>query len=989
MIGRQNDGYAPARPDGEAGAHMSGVLMAHGLRYRVAAGQAGRGAGGCHSLTVRLAGDVTAESVHARARTAAGPHEALAGLRVWREPGAARSDDPAALDRLRTEAQRPLHGARPVRAVLVEHADGVADLVLVARRSALGGAGLRQLAAVLTGGRSAADGLPGAADRPAPVATLPDPGPDTAPEWGLGDPDARGAYGEVAVEPLPAAVTDELLLAATAVTVGRHGDTAEPELAVWSTADSGTDHWVHRVDCHPERTVREHLAQYPEPADGAPAGRVNPWVGVVLDEDRPGEHYRPFLAPPLPALVVWRRAADGTVRGTLHYRERDLAPAVARDLAAHLALVAGQLAASPDLALGDVELIGEAERERLLRAGATPAAGDPAPDAGRTVHELFARVAARQPEAVALVDEDGELGYAELDRRADRVAAGLRTLGAAPGDTVVVALERTAELVVVLLGVLKAGCAYVPVDIRYPAERLRYTVEDAGAKLAVALPGALPETGGVRVVSPEELSGLADAAAPGPDGVDGAAGADGAGPAYVIYTSGSTGRPKGVVVPHRNVAALVEAATAGFGLGGEDTWTFFHSCAFDFSVWEIWGCLLTGGRLVVVPYWASRDTEVFYELVERRQVTVLSQTPSAFAQFIEADARHEGRLALRLVVFGGEPLDTGMLAAWFTRHSHTACRLSNMFGITETTVHVTEQTLSPAEVVSGSRSVGRALPGWSLSVRDPRGRVLPAGVAGEIFVGGAGVAQGYLNRPELTAERFVTDPDGARVYRSGDLGRLRPDGRLDHLGRIDSQVKLRGHRIELDEIRGVLLGHPAVAAAAVALRHATEGDRDTARLDAYFVVRGGGRLDGRELRAHAAGMLPEYMLPATFTRIDAIPLTANGKADLAVLAGMTEEPAGPAPADPSGPSEAANPAEPGDGRAGDPTATAVLAVWERLLNTEVGLRDNFFELGGNSLLVVRLLRELREQGLPRVSMQDFYRNSVAAQFVEVVRNAAG
>ncbi|MFJ7280392.1 amino acid adenylation domain-containing protein [Kitasatospora sp. NPDC098663] len=956
--------------------------MAQGLRYRVAAGQAGQEAGGCHSLTVRLGGDVTADAMHERAQVAAGSHPAAAGLRIWHDYMGVAHDDPAAHERVRTEAERPLHAAaHPLRAVLLEYADGPADLVLVARRSALSGNELRYVARVLTsGGPAAEQSAANAGDVPAAVASLPHPGPDTTPEWGLGDADARGRLGEIAVELGALTVTDGLLLAAMAVTVARHSGSTVVELAVWSSAEAGSDHWVHQVDCRDGQTVREHLAQYPQAADGVPAGRVNPWIGAVFEEDRARERYRPFLAPPLPVLVVWRRDADGTVRGTLRYRESDLDPRVARDLAAHLVHVAGQLASSPDLGLADVELTGEAERERLLRAGATPAVGHPEADAERTVPGLFARVAARQPEAVALVDEDGELGYAEIDRRAERVAAGLRTLGAAPGDMVVVGLERTAELVVVLLGVLKAGCAYVPVDIRYPAERLRYTVEDAGAKIAVALPGVLPELGGVRVVSPEELHGLADGAGgPATEPVR----PDGTDPAYVIYTSGSTGRPKGVVVPHRNVAALVEAAVAEFGLGSDDTWTLFHSCAFDFSVWEIWGCLLTGGRLVVVPYWASRDAEVFYDLVEQRQVSVLSQTPSAFAQFIEADARRDGRLALRLVVFGGEPLDTGMLAAWFTRHSHTSCRLSNMFGITETTVHVTEQTLTPAEVVAGSRSVGRALPGWSLSVRDARGRVLPAGVAGEIYVGGAGVAQGYLNRPELTSERFVTDPDGERVYRSGDLGRLRPDGRLDHLGRIDSQVKVRGHRIELDEIRGVLLGHPAVAAAAVALRYGTEGDRDTARLDAHFVVRGGGRLDAHELRAHAAGMLPEYMLPATFTRIEAIPLTANGKADLAALAEVTE-----VTEEPVRPADAADGPGGAKGEAADPTAAAVLAVWERLLNAPVGLRDNFFELGGNSLLVVRLLRELHEQGLPRVSMQDFYRNSVAAQFIEVVRAAA-
>ncbi|WP_344332214.1 non-ribosomal peptide synthetase, partial [Kitasatospora putterlickiae] len=453
--------------------------------------------------------------------------------------------------------------------------------------------------------------------------------------------------------------------------------------------------------------------------------------------------------------------------------------------------------------------------------------------------------------------------------------------------------------------------------------------------------------------------------------------------AYVIYTSGSTGRPKGVVVPHRNVLALIGATSADLGLGPDDVWTFFHSGAFDFSVWEIWGCLLTGGRLVVVPHWAARDPDEFRTLLARRRVTVLSQTPSAFSQLIEADAQAAPAppLALRLVVFGGEPLNTAMLERWFARHSPAQCRLVNMYGITETTVHVTAQEVTPHQVVERSRSVGRALPGWWVSVRDEHGHVLPPGPAGEIYVGGAGVADGYLGRPELTAARFLDDPvTGERVYRSGDRGRLRPDGRLDHLGRLDDQVKVRGHRIELDEIRSVLVSDPGVADAAVVFREGEAGDPAGARIDAYLVLRDGGSV--QHAWRTARRMLPDHMLPAGLTEVPGIPLTLNGKPDPSRL-----PPPGPVPVpvtDRDGP--AADPeAGPGtDPGAKDDPGTEILSVWSGLLGVDVGPDSNFFELGGNSLLVVRLLSDLRKRGLPGVTPREFYGNSTARAFVELV-----
>ena len=914
-----------------------------------------------HSLTVRLDPAATVNSVHERAC-------AIDGLSWWHERISAACDEPAARARARAEADRPLHlTARGPRALYLEYAKGPADLVLVARRSELSGPDLRALALALAQGqrfsRQRATSSTGHACPAPDMGAAADE--ERLPEWGIGDPAAGGRCGEASI-PIPpgASATDTVLLAAAVITLARYSSLSRFAVAAWWTELAEADASIYEIDYVESEIVGDHLARYRNPLSDA----RSPQIGVVLDQEHPGEWYRPFLAPPLAVMVHWQRAADGTVSGLLGYRERDVAPEIACEFAAHLGHVAAQLASEPTLPLGEIELITSSQDILPLTGGLAPSAADAS---SQTIHGLLAEVTVRQPDTVALVDDMVELTYAELEQRAARLARGLYVLGATPGSIVAVALDRTADLVVVLLAVLKAGCAYLPVDIRYPVDRLRYTVEHAGATIVVGQPESFPHLDGVRVAKPDELAELADraptASQPAVKGSD---------LAYVIYTSGSTGRPKGVAVPHRNVAALVSATQADFSFDGYDTWTFFHSCAFDFSVWEIWGCLLTGGRLVVVPYWVSRDTELFYKLVEQRQVTVLNQTPSAFAQFAEVDARLRARLALRLVVFGGEALDVGMLTSWFARHSPTNCRMSNMFGITETTVHVTEQTLTPAEIAVGSQSVGRALPGWSVSVRDPRGRVLPIGVAGEIYVGGLGVARGYLHQPALTDERFVTDPyNGYRLYRSGDLGRIRPDGRLDHLGRIDDQVKIRGHRIELGEIRNVLLVHPSVAAATVLLRHGSPGDRDTARIDAYYVVHERSQLSAADLLRHAAKMLPDYMRPTTLTRLNAIPLTANGKVDPAALpepALAAASPAHAAPADPA-----------------DPIATRLLALWSRLLNTEVCPSDNFFEMGGNSLLVVRLLRELPDHGLPRVTMQDFYRHSDAARFIELVRASCG
>lgn len=437
------------------------------------------------------------------------------------------------------------------------------------------------------------------------------------------------------------------------------------------------------------------------------------------------------------------------------------------------------------------------------------------------LHTEFETVAARAPHAPALTFETTTLPYGGLNAQANQLARHLRTLGVGQGVFVALCLPRSERLVVSLLAVLKAGGAYVPVDPAAPATRLQHILQDSRPGVLI-VDGSLPaglEVGQLSIVdiradaklwerqSRENLSGVASS----PNDL-----------AYIIYTSGSTGLPKGVMVEHGNVARLFSSAQAWFQFNENDVWTLFHSYAFDFSVWEIWGALLFGGRLVVVPQSVTRNPEAFYGLLCNEGVTVLNQTPSAFRQLIEVQGEQGASHKLRVVVFGGEALDVRALRPWAARPANRKTRLVNMYGITETTVHVTYRPIEAADLEHANSPIGVAIPDLKLYVFDEQGRPTKEGEIGELFVGGAGVARGYLNRPELTAERFLSDPfssePNARMYKTGDLVRPLADGSLEYIGRNDDQVKIRGFRIELGEIEAALERHAAVAQTVVTAR---------------------------------------------------------------------------------------------------------------------------------------------------------------------------
>ncbi len=516
--------------------------------------------------------------------------------------------------------------------------------------------------------------------------------------------------------------------------------------------------------------------------------------------------------------------------GQLEYSADLFEPRSAQRLAQRLVRLLQQIVQAPHARLHRLDILDAPERARLLHGFNDTAAALPE----ATLIERFEQQVARTPQACALRFEDDSLSYAQLEARANRLAHLLVARGIAAEQFVAICLPRSLELVVAILATLKTGAAYLPLDAQYPSERIAFLLEDAApralitcsaaasglpAALASALASALPAPMPVLMLDEPQLLAELEAlpahaptrlAPPHPQH-----------PAYLIYTSGSTGRPKGVVNTLQNVARLFDATRPWFRFDERDTWTLFHSHAFDFSVWELWGALLHGGRLIIVPLRVAQSAEAFRELLVRHRVTVLNQTPTAFYHLMEADAQSvSGELSLRHVVFGGEALDHRRLAAWYRRHPEHHPRLVNMYGITETTVHVTFGPVDLSQVEGSHRScIGTGLPDLRVYVLDAALQPCPVGVVGELYIAGEGLARGYWRRAALSAERFVADPHalapGQRMYRSGDLAAWREDGRLDYHGRADQQLKIRGFRIEPAEIEAALCEDGAIAQAAV------------------------------------------------------------------------------------------------------------------------------------------------------------------------------
>ncbi|EKQ5878309.1 pyoverdine non-ribosomal peptide synthetase PvdD, partial [Pseudomonas aeruginosa] len=641
-------------------------------------------------------------------------------------------------------------------------------------------------------------------------------------------------------------------------------------------------------------------------------------------------------------------------------------------LAGHWRNLLRGIVANPRQRLGELPLLDAPERRQTLSEW-NPAQRECAVQG--TLQQRFEEQARQRPQAVALILDEQRLSYGELNARANRLAHCLIARGVGADVPVGLALERSLDMLVGLLAILKAGGAYLPLDPAAPEERLAHILDDSGVRLLLTqghLLEHLPRQAGVEVLA---IDGLV---------LDGYAESD---PlptlsadnlAYVIYTSGSTGKPKGTLLTHRNALRLFSATEAWFGFDERDVWTLFHSYAFDFSVWEIFGALLYGGRLVIVPQWVSRSPEDFYRLLCREGVTVLNQTPSAFKQLMamacSADMATQ-QPALRYVIFGGEALDLQSLRPWFQRFGDRQPQLVNMYGITETTVHVTYRPVSEADLEGGLVSpIGGTIPDLSWYILDRDLNPVPRGAVGELYIGRAGLARGYLRRPGLSATRFVPNPfpggAGERLYRTGDLARFQADGNIEYIGRIDHQVKVRGFRIELGEIEAALAGLAGVRDAVVLAHDGVGGTQ----LVGYVVADSAEDAERlrESLRESLKRHLPDYMVPAHLMLLERMPLTVNGKLDRQAL-----------------PQPDASLSQQAYRAPGSELEQRIAAIWAEILGVErVGLDDNFFELGGHSLLLLMLKERIGDTCQATLSISQLMTHASVAEQAACIEGQA-
>ncbi|HEY9315126.1 amino acid adenylation domain-containing protein [Williamsia sp.] len=629
------------------------------------------------------------------------------------------------------------------------------------------------------------------------------------------------------------------------------------------------------------------------------------------------------------------------------------------------------IADDPDRRISQLASLSSGDELRIRQWSS--AATRPVPS--QTLDQLLAQRCDQMPERVAMNLGTQTWTYQRLSEACNRLARSLITHGIGAGERVAIMAPRSPELIVAITGVLATGAAYVPVDPAYPADRIAYLLTDSAPSLVLVMGeaerGVAQELTTVPVVTFEEAGTRHHGDIPlrgvplTPDELVRPHGPSDT--AYVMYTSGSTGMPKGVVITHANIVALF-AATAPMGFTERDVWTLFHSYSFDFSVWEIWGALLHGGRLVVVDQDTARDPSRFGQLLRDEQVSVLSQTPSAFYSLIrsEHDPTDGPPGALRTIVFGGEALDHRKITEWQERQPDTEIGMFNMFGITETTVHTTVHRLSVGEEGAAS-IIGRPLPNLSTFVLDACLRPTPPGATGELYVAGPQVAEAYFNRPSLSASRFVANPfrdtnPALRLYRTGDLARWSNEGVLEYRGRADQQVKIRGFRIELDEIRSALEAHPAISEATVIARDRDDDGASTQYLVGYWVPSATATMSGADLRTHLQTVLPAHMVPAHLIQIPAIPITTNGKLDRRALPDPTHD------------------VEPGAGRdPASPTENSLAEAYAEVLGLRrITADDDFFNLGGDSISALALVRKARRMGVVITAPDVFTHRTVAA-----------
>ncbi|MCP5109075.1 MAG: amino acid adenylation domain-containing protein, partial [bacterium] len=631
----------------------------------------------------------------------------------------------------------------------------------------------------------------------------------------------------------------------------------------------------------------------------------------------------------------------------------------------HLVRFLSQAISHINRELVQIDILSEDEKRRLLEDFNDTGTQYPR---DKTIHQLFEEQVEITPDVVALAHMTYKtnmsyMTYDQLNRKSIQSAGLLQERGVAPGDIVGLMLERSLEMIMGILAILKADGAYLPIDPDYPQDRIDFMLKDSNARLLLTKesdifrPGSRTLYPAVR--NPQPATSLA----------------------YIIYTSGTTGRPKGALIQHRNVVRLMFNDKFQFDFDETDVWTMFHSYCFDFSVWEMYGALLYGGKLVVIPKMIARDPQEYLEVLKREQVTVLNQTPASFYNLSHRELESPGKeLNLKYVIFGGEALQPVKLKEWKQKYPETM--LINMYGITETTVHVTFKEIGAGEIESDISNIGKPIPTLSAYIVDKHFKLVPLGVAGELCVGGDGVGRGYLNRPELTVEKFIPNPymPGQMLYRSGDLVRWTAAGDMEYLGRIDQQVKIRGFRIELGEIENQLLGHSALKEAVVLSRNDGDGDK---YICAYFVPHSPNSPhspDSTKLREYLSQSLPDYMLPSYFVRLERIPLTANGKVDRRSL---------PQPEVSAG-GEYTAPR--------DEVEAKLVEIWSGVLGRDashvaqlretIGIDDNFFELGGHSLKGMALSSKIHREMNVKIGLFDLFKKPRIRTLAKIVKGAA-
>lgn len=628
----------------------------------------------------------------------------------------------------------------------------------------------------------------------------------------------------------------------------------------------------------------------------------------------------------------------------------------------HISTLTESLIRSPQKTLTELNYLSPKEEQFLLD---TPASVDWPKD--WLIHQRFESIAAQFPQQIALSYEGETVTYEVLNRKANQLAHYLREQGVGKNTIVGLLVQRSNDIMTAILAVLKAGGAYLPIDPSYPKDRIDYTLSNSQAQLVVSDGSyTLDDTYAGELINLtdinyEEFSTENLLVVNSPDDL-----------AYIIYTSGSTGWPKGVMISHYNVIRLLFNDKFQFNFNEQDVWTLFHSYCFDFSVWEMYGSLLYGGKLVVVPKLTAQSPREFWQLLQNENVTVLNQTPGAFYNLIEeAKAATAPESSVRYVIFGGEALNPKKLAFWQEHYPNT--QLINMYGITETTVHVTFKEITSDEIKSGVSNIGKAIPTLETLVLDKQQRLLPLGVAGELCVGGLGLAKGYLNNPELTATKFIPHPfrEGEKLYRSGDLAKILPNGEMEYLGRIDFQVKIRGFRIELGEIENKLNTLTTIEDCLVLVK---QDESDDNFLIAYYVSEN--PIETADLREHLGKQLPDYMIPSFFVHYKNFPLNQNGKVDRKVLINPLED---------GGVARKRAIIQPETS-----TEEKLMELWNEVLKKEESsIDDNFFEVGGHSLKANQLIGKMYRAFEVEIRLGDFFDSPTVRELAELVDTKKG